>query len=124
MVTISDTTQKTLDTISTFLAREVYPREAALQTRGFFAVEPGLKALRAEVKKLGLWGPQIPAELGGMGLPLVEHGLVSEVLGRSPLGHYVFGCQAPDAGNIEILHQFGTPEQKDRWLRPLAAGDV
>jgi alkylation response protein AidB-like acyl-CoA dehydrogenase len=124
MFTISDKTQKLLDTISTFLAREVYPREEALQTRGFFAVEPELKKLRAEVKKLGLWGPQIPAELGGMGLPLLEHGLVSEVLGRSPLGHYVFGCQAPDAGNIEILHMFGTPEQKDRWLRPLAAGDI
>ena len=45
---------------------------------------------------------------------------MSERLGRSPLGHYVFGAQAPDAGNIEILHKYGTPEQKERWLEPLA----
>ena len=50
--------------------------------------------------------------------------LASEVLGRSPYGHYAFGCQAPDAGNMEILHRFGTPEQKDRFLAPLVAGEI
>lgn len=59
-----------------------------------------------------------------MGLDLVEHGLVSEELGRTPLGHYVFNCQAPDAGNIEILHKYGTPEQKERYLRPLIEGKI
>jgi alkylation response protein AidB-like acyl-CoA dehydrogenase len=59
-----------------------------------------------------------------MGLTLVEHGYVSEALGRSPLGHYVFGCQAPDAGNIEILHMFGTKEQQETWLEPLAKGKI
>ena len=59
-----------------------------------------------------------------MGLGLVELGLVSEALGRSPLGHFVFGCHAPDAGNVEILHHYGTEEQKERWLRPLVAGEI
>jgi alkylation response protein AidB-like acyl-CoA dehydrogenase len=59
-----------------------------------------------------------------MGLDLVEHGLVSEALGRSPLGHYVFNCQAPDAGNIEILHKYGNNEQKERYLRPLIEGKI
>ena len=71
-----------------------------------------------------MWGPQMPKELGGLGLGLVEHGLVSERLGRTPLGHYVFGCQAPDAGNMEILHKYGTAEQKARWLEPLARGEI
>src|SRR6266702_4103919 len=101
-------TQELVATMRDFLAHEVVPLERPLAEHGFFAVEPRLRELRARVKQLGLWGPQIPADLGGMGLPLMEHALVSEVLGRSPLGHYVFGAQAPDAGNIEILHRFGT----------------
>ncbi len=59
-----------------------------------------------------------------MGLSLFDHGLVSEVLGRTPLGHYVLNCQAPDAGNMEILIEYGTPEQKERFLMPLLDGDI
>jgi alkylation response protein AidB-like acyl-CoA dehydrogenase len=100
------------------------PCEVEFLTRGFAAVEPRLHALRGRVQAAGLWLPQAPRELGGLGLSLVEHGLVSEVLGRSPLGHFVFGCQAPDAGNLEILHKFGTSEQKAAWLSPLARGEI
>jgi alkylation response protein AidB-like acyl-CoA dehydrogenase len=107
-----------------FLAAEVTPLERELAEKGFFAVEPALKALREKVKAAGMWAPQLPAEHGGMGLSLLEHAFMSEALGRSPLGHYVFGCQAPDAGNLEILHLFGTAEQQRRWLAPLAAGDI
>jgi len=59
-----------------------------------------------------------------MGLDLVDLGLVSEALGRTPLGHFVFGCHAPDAGNVEILHLYGTHEQKQRWLGPLVEGRI
>ena len=76
------------------------------------------------VRQMELWGPNHPKDLGGMGLTMVEHGLVSEALGRTPLGHYVFGCQAPDAGNIEILHLHGTKEQKEKYLKPLVAGKI
>jgi alkylation response protein AidB-like acyl-CoA dehydrogenase len=117
-------TQALVDKMRAFLAAEVVPLERALATEGFFAIEPRLGALRERVKALGLWGPQVPRDVGGMGLPLMQHAFVSEVLGRSPLGHYVFGAQAPDAGNLEILHKYGTPEQKARWLRPLAAGEL
>ncbi|HMT22186.1 MAG TPA: acyl-CoA dehydrogenase family protein, partial [Promineifilum sp.] len=65
----------------------------------------------------------MPEAYGGMGLSLYDHGLVSELLGRTPLGHYALTCQAPDAGNIEILIEHGTPEQKERFLIPLLAGD-
>ena len=110
--------------IEQFIADRVIPAEAHVLDVGFRAGEPRLAELRAECKAAGMWGPQLPAELGGLGLGLVEHGLVSERLGRSPLGHYVFGCQAPDAGNMEILHKFGTPEQQSTWLAPLARGDI
>jgi len=110
--------------IATFVTEVIVPAEHDVLERGFTASAPLLGELRARCKREGMWGPQIPKELGGLGLGLVEHGLVSEQLGRSPLGHYVFGCQAPDAGNLEILHKYGTPEQKGRWLEPLARGEL
>jgi acyl-CoA dehydrogenase len=121
---IPESLRPTLDAIDRLIVEKVIPAETEVLTQGFVAADPLLRSLRAAVKQAGLWGPQIPREDGGMGLGLVEHGLVSERLGRSPIGHYVFGAQAPDAGNLEVLHTWGTPAQKERWLRPLAAGDI
>ncbi len=114
----------TLETIDRLLEEHVIPAEPEILERGFAASTPRLSELRARVKAAGLWAPQLPTDVGGLGLPLVEHAFVSERLGRSPLGHYVFGAQAPDAGNAEILHKYGTSEQKRRWLEPLARGDI
>ena len=113
-----------LEKIEGLIADVVMPAEAEVLERGFAESEPLLRELRGKIKAAGLWAPQLPKDVGGMGLSLVEHGLVSERLGRSPLGHYVFGAQAPDAGNAEILHKYGTPAQKATWLEPLAAGDI
>lgn len=113
-----------LERVRTFLTEEVYPLEIELARRGFKASLPLLKEKRARVKAMGLWAPQLPAEVGGMGLNLLEFAFVSETLGRSPLGHYLFNCQAPDAGNMEILLKYGTDEQKSRYLHPLAAGEI
>ena len=85
---------------------------------------PRSSEIRQKVKKLGLWAPHIPSDLGGLGLNCVEYALVGEELGRSPLGHYVFNAQAPDAGNMEILREFGTPAQHERWLAPLVRGEI
>ena len=95
-----ETVRPLLEQIERFVTDVVMPAEEDVLERGWIAAGPLLEELRGKVKQAGLWGPQIPKELGGLGLGLVEHGLVSERLGRSPLGHYVFGCQAPDAGNI------------------------
>lgn len=116
--------QPILDGIDRLLADRVIPAETAVLERGFVAGAPLLDELRAAVKAAGLWGPQIPKDAGGLGLGLVDHALVSERLGRSPLGHYAFGAQAPDAGNLEVLHKWGTPEQQERWMRPLARGEL
>ena len=117
-------TQALLARFSEVLQKEVYPLEEAFLNQPFFAIEPRLREARAKVQQAGLWAPQIPREWGGMGLSLCEFALVSEVLGQSPLGHYLFGCQAPDAGNMEVLIRHGSAEQKDRFLRPLAKGEI
>ena len=121
---ISDRLKPMLAQIEEFVTKELIPLEPQFFSKPFEELVPLLNEKRNQVKALGLWGPQIPTELGGVGLTLVEHGYVSEALGRSPLGHYVFGCQAPDAGNIEILHMFGTKEQQEEWLEPLAQGKI
>ncbi len=120
----SDAVRDLLPEIRAFLDARILPLEPELATSGFDAVLSRLEAVRDEVRARGWWAPQVPAELGGMGLGFLDHALISEVLGRSPLGHYAFGCQAPDAGNIEILHRHGTAEQRARWLEPLAAGRI
>jgi acyl-CoA dehydrogenase len=110
--------------VRTFVDEDLIPLEPVFLGEGWGAVLPALEAARARVKALGLWAPQLPRELGGLGLPLLDFGLVGRELGRSLLGHFTFNCQAPDAGNLEILHSHGTPEQQDRWLGPLAAGQL
>lgn len=114
----------TLDAIAAFVESELYPLEARLLQKGFGVIFDEVASLREEVKKRGWWLPHLSAEHGGMGLSLTDFGQVSEVLGRSMLGHYVFNCQAPDAGNMEILLEYGTPEQKERFLEPLLEGKV
>ncbi len=121
---ISDDLQRTLDRFRAFLDEHVIPLEAGMAGGRFEAVRSELDALRARAKKEGLWLPHLSRDHGGMGLGLVEHGLVSEVLGRSPVGHYVFNCQAPDAGNMEILLEFGSDTQRETFLEPLLAGEI
>ena len=110
--------------INEFVDKELVPIEPEFMNKDFSTLITLLEEKREMVRQMELWGPNHPTELGGMGLSMLEHGLVSEALGRSPLGHYVFGCQAPDAGNIEILHLHGTDEQKEQYLKPLTAGKI
>ena len=76
------------------------------------------------MRELGLWAPHVPPEAGGTGTGFLDYAYLNEHIGRSMFGQLVFGCQAPDAGNAEILHMFGTDEQKERWLHPLVAGQI
>lgn len=121
---ISERIQVVLEMINEFVDKELIPLEPEFLNHEFVEMLPVLQEKRRMVKKMELWAPNQPKELGGMGLDLVEHGLVSEALGRTPLGHYVFGCQAPDAGNCEILHMHGTDEQKETYLKPLVDGKI
>lgn len=121
---VSPKMQEILAGIRELMQAEIFPLEREVAERGFRAMREPLGAVRQKVKARGYWCPQIHKEHGGMGLSLLEHGMVSEALGRSPLGHYSFNCQAPDAGNMEILIQFGTDEQKEKFLKPLLQGEI
>ncbi|MCP4135176.1 MAG: acyl-CoA dehydrogenase [bacterium] len=122
--TITDKMQTIIGMINDFVDKELIPLEPEFVTKDFKEMLPVLKEKQKMVKQMELWAPNHPTEYGGMGLDLVEHALVSEALGRTPLGHYVFWCQAPDAGNIEILHSHGTDEQKKMYLKPMIDGDI
>ncbi len=113
-----------LRALDAFVREELLPLERPFLDHDFDTLLPALQAKRQLAKSLGFWLPQIAAEHGGMGLSLFEHGLVSEVLGQTLLGHYALNCQAPDAGNMEILIEYGTPAQQERFLRPLLDGDI
>ncbi|HZB34584.1 MAG TPA: acyl-CoA dehydrogenase family protein [Gaiellaceae bacterium] len=103
-----------------FMEEHVYPNERALQADDVELIG----SLRAKAKEQGLWAPHVPPEAGGTGQGFLVYAHLNEEIGRSTYAQLVFGCQAPDAGNAEILHLFGTDEQKERWLRPLVAGEI
>jgi alkylation response protein AidB-like acyl-CoA dehydrogenase len=121
---VSEKMQAVLGLIGEFVTRELIPLEREFLSRDFRALLPILEEKRRLVKRMELWAPNHPRRYGGMGLNLTEHALVSEALGVTPLGHYVFGCQAPDAGNIEILDKYGTEEQKRHYIEPLVDGRI
>ena len=106
-----------------FMEEHVYPNEVALGREDDAAQELILE-LRARAKAAGLWAPHLPPEAGGTGQGFLAYAHLNEEIGRVLWAQYVFNCQAPDAGNGEILHLFGTDEQKERWLKPLVAGDI
>ena len=121
---IPDETQRMVKVIGDFMRKEIYPLERDFLSTPFRDMLPVLAEKRAMVKAMGLWLPQISEHYGGQGLNLLEFTFIGEELGRSPLGHYIFNCQAPDAGNMEILIQYGSEEQKEKYLGPLVRGEI
>lgn len=107
-----------------FLEDEVYLVELDILNNPFRKSLPLLKSLRAKAKEKKLWAPHLPVHDGGLGLSLSEFAHISEVLGTSPLGHYIFNCNAPDIGNMELMHQFASAELKEKYLNPLMKGDI
>jgi alkylation response protein AidB-like acyl-CoA dehydrogenase len=103
------------------MVEHVYPAEPAL-AREDEAADALIEELRAQAKAAGIWAPHLPADAGGTGSGFIEYALLNEEIGRSTWAQLVFNCQAPDAGNGEILHLFGTDAQKERFLRPLVEG--
>jgi alkylation response protein AidB-like acyl-CoA dehydrogenase len=106
-----------------FIEEHVLPMEETL-LREDDAAQDVLAGLRARAKAEGLWAPHLPPEAGGTGRGFLAYAHLNEEIGRVTWAQYVFNCQAPDAGNGEILHMFGSDEQKERWLRPLVEGDT
>ena len=107
-----------------FLEKNVYSLELEAVYGSFRGVIPALDALRSKARELGLFAPHLPVSAGGLGLSLVEFASVSEVLGSSPIGHYVFNCQAPDIGNMELMSHFASDSLKQKYLIPLQQGEI
>jgi len=112
--------------IQEFMHTQVLPAEAEII--GFTApiaqrwqISPKLEALKSQAKALGLWNLFLPAVSK---LSNVEYAELAELMGQSEIGSEVFNCSAPDTGNMEVLHLFGSEAQKQRWLTPLLAGEI
>jgi acyl-CoA dehydrogenase len=119
--------QELLDWADAFVRDEVEPLDLVLGSP-YDKDDPRYKRLvrplQDRVREKGLWACHLGPELGGQGYGQVKLALLNEILGRSRWAPSVFGCQAPDSGNAEIIAHFGTPEQKERYLRPLLDGEI
>jgi acyl-CoA dehydrogenase len=117
--------QEKLDWIETFMKAEIEPlSHLGMAAHGTKAREKLIKPLQQQVKDQGLWACHLGPELGGQGYGQVKLGLMNEKLGRNALAPTIFGCQAPDTGNAEIIAHYGTEAQKAQWLKPLLNGDI
>ncbi len=115
--------ETTRDRVAAFMQKHVYPNESKMVEHEGLPVDLESE-LQREVKSQRLWAPNLPREWGGMGIGFIGQALVNEIIGRSVIAPRIFGSAAPDAGNAELLLIAATPEQKERYLRPLAFGEV
>ncbi len=120
--------EKKLDWIREFVREEVEPLEVLFPGCEFLPLNDERRRivdpLKQQVRDNGLWAPHLGPELGGQGFGAVKLTLINEILGRSPWAPIVFGTQAPDTGNAEIIARFGTQDQKDRYLAGLLSGEI
>jgi acyl-CoA dehydrogenase len=120
--------QAKLDWADEFVREEVEPLDMLWADRVFTPLDDKLRKivdpLKQEVRRQKLWGTHLGPELGGEGYGQLRLALLNEILGRSMWAPVVFGCHAPDTGNAEIIAHYGTPEQKERYLRPLLDGEI
>ena len=115
--------------LTEFMDELVYPAESVyeqqLQAAGDPHAQPVvMEELKAQARERGLWNMFHPDPEFGAGLTNAEYAPLAEILGRSPIASEATNCSAPDTGNMEVLTQFGTPEQQDRWLAPLLDGEI
>src|SRR5215212_10171890 len=126
----SDRVASLLERLRAFSEEHVVPVENELLAALDEEVRPGvpypaqLVEIRERAKAEGLWNLFLPDDEYGAGLTNWEYGMLCEVMGRSVTASMVFNCSAPDTGNMEILVDHGTPEQQDRWLKPLLDGEI
>jgi alkylation response protein AidB-like acyl-CoA dehydrogenase len=120
----TDLLKKLLPAYRNFIEKELYPLEIALVNIPFNEADQILQQKRKLARKKGLWAPYLPEAEGGSGLSLTEFGQISEIMGTTPFGHYVFNCNAPDIGNIELLHRHASPALKKKFLHPLINGKI
>ena len=126
---LSDRAKDYRDRLQSFLDEKVHPAEPVYieQVRAADTPHvhpPIMEELKEEARRRGLWNMFLPDPEHGAGLTNVEYAPLAELLGRTFIGSEACNCSAPDTGNMEVLHQFGNDEQKERWLRPLLDGEI
>ncbi len=129
---LSDRTKDYRQRLLRFMDEHVYPAERTYHEQLSAAQDPHahppvMEELKERAQDLGLWNLFLPHEdpsLGVPGLSNLEYAPLAEIMGRSHIAAESCNCSAPDTGNMEVLAQFGSPEQKDRWLRPLLDGEI
>jgi acyl-CoA dehydrogenase len=111
-----------------FMDEHIYPNEQRFEkeTEQADRWRPSriIEELKPKARAAGLWNLFLPESEDGAGLTNLEYAPLCEIMGRSPMAPEVFNCSAPDTGNMEVLARYGTPEQKERWLKPLLAGEI
>ena len=110
--------------IRSFMEARVLPREEELIRQDGVGEEAALRELQEAARTAGLFVPHLPAEYGGRGLGILGMCTLFREMGRSPVGARVFNCDAPDQGNMDLLLQKASPALRERWLRPLARGEM
>lgn len=130
----NDRTLAYINKVRTFIENKIKPAEAAyfqtLRDRHNggdwtrWQVLPVIEELKAAARAEGLWNLFLPDEHHGAGLSTLEYAALAEEMGRSFIAPEIFNCNAPDTGNMEVLHKYGTPEQQKEWLEPLLRGEI
>jgi acyl-CoA dehydrogenase len=125
----SERCQRLIEELTAFMEERIYPAEEVYEEQLRELGDPHgdapiMEELKAEARRRGLWNLFHPDPQYGAGLSYVEYAPLAEITGRSPIAPEATNCAAPDTGNMEVLTQFGTDEQKERWLRPLLDGEI
>ncbi len=111
-----------------FMQEHVYPGESKYEEHcagpNRWQPVPVIEELKLKARAAGLWNLFLPASEHGAGLTNLEYAPLCEIMGRSPIGPEVFNCSAPDTGNMEVLERYASPELKEKWLKPLLAGEI
>ena len=127
----SDKVAALIAQVEAFMDEHIYPNEKAYldfvhDQNNLWQEWPGMEALKEKARAQGLWNLFLPHEYGEFspGLTNLEYAPLAELFGRVPWSSQVFNCSAPDTGNMEVLAKFGSPEQQEKWLKPLLAGEI
>jgi acyl-CoA dehydrogenase len=124
---VSEKTKELQQRVRAFMDSHVYPNEEEFQAeiaQARWKPTRIVEDLKAKVRHEGLWNLFLPQDKNGAGLTNLEYAPLCEIMGRSHIAPEIFNCSAPDTGNMEVLARYGTAEQKEKWLKPLLAGEI